>query len=112
MTALAALSIAALLAGPSHVSPHVTNPWFPLRPGTVLRYRGTDQGVPVKDVLSVTRKTRRVRGGRARIVHDRVFKHGRVVEDTLDWYAQAAAGQASNLGEATKGLGSRGAGTS
>ena len=108
----AALSIAALLAGPSQVSANVTNPWFPLRPGTVLRYRGTDEGVPVKDVLSVTRKTRSVRGGRARVVHDRVFKHGHVVEDTLDWYAQDAAGNVWYFGEATKELDSRGRVTS
>jgi hypothetical protein len=86
----------------------VTNPWFPLRPGTVLRYAGSDAGVPVKDVLSVTRKTRAVRGGRARIVHDRVFKHGRVVEDTLDWYAQDASGTVWYFGEATKELDSHG----
>jgi hypothetical protein len=90
------------------VSAGVTNPWFPLRPGTVLRYTGTDEGVHVKDVFSVSRKTRRVRGGRARIVHDRVFKHGHVVEDTLDWYAQDPAGNVWYFGEATKELNSRG----
>jgi hypothetical protein len=104
----ALVSITALLAGPAHVSPNVTNPWFPLKPGTVLRYSGTDAGVPVKDVFAVTRKTRRVRGGRARIVHDRVFKHGHVVEDSLDWYAQDRAGNVWYFGEATKELNARG----
>jgi hypothetical protein len=97
-----------IAAAPSHVSPNVTNPWFPLRPGTVLRYAGTDEGVPVKDVLSVSRKTRAVPSGRARIVHDRVFKHGRVVEDTLDWYGQDRAGNVWYFGEATKELDARG----
>lgn len=106
------LSAIALLAGPSHVSANVTNPWFPLEPGTVLRYAGTDEGVPVKDVLVVTAKIRHVRGGRARIVHDRVFKHGRVVEDTLDWYAQDDAGNVWYFGEATKELDSHGRVTS
>ena len=106
------LSAIALLAGPAHVSPNVTNAWFPLKPGTVLRYSGTDEGVPVKDVFSVTSKTRRVAGGRARIVHDRVFKHGRVVEDTLDWYAQDAAGNVWYFGEATKELDANGRVTS
>jgi len=90
------------------VSSNVTNAWFPLRPGTVLRYEGTDEGVPVKDVLSVTSKTRAVAGGRARVVHDRVFKHGRVVEDTLDYYAQDGAGNVWYFGEATKELNARG----
>ena len=90
------------------MSPNVTNAWFPLRAGTVLRYEGTDEDVPVKDVLSVTSKTRAVAGGRARVVHDRVFKHGRVVEDTLDYYAQDGAGNVWYFGEATKELNARG----
>src|SRR3954453_8433766 len=105
---LTALAIAFAAAPPAHVSPHVTNPWFPLRPGTVLRYRGTDEGTPAVDVFSITRKTRAVPGGRARIVHDRVFEHGRVVEDTLDWYGQDAAGNVWYFGEATKELDARG----
>jgi hypothetical protein len=106
------LSILALLAAPQHVSANVTNAWFPLRPGTVLRYRGSDDGVPVLDVFSVTRKTRRVPGGTARVVHDRIFKHGRVAEDTLDWYGQDRAGNVWYFGEATKLLDSHGRVTS
>jgi hypothetical protein len=113
---LTTLAVAALLSpaatGPSHVSATVDNPWFPLKPGTELRYRGTDGGVPVVDVLSVTSKTRRVPDGRARIVHDRVFKRGRVVEDTLDWYGQDRAGNVWYFGEATKELDSHGRVTS
>jgi hypothetical protein len=105
---LTALAIAFAAAPPAHVSPHVTNPWFPLRPGTVLRYRGTDEGTPAVDVFSITHKTRAVPGGRARIVHDRVFEHGRVVEDTLDWYGQDSAGNVWYFGEATKELDARG----
>jgi hypothetical protein len=110
MAALAQVAIAiALAAGqPSRVSPSVTNPWFPLRPGTVLRYTGTDEGTPVKEIFSVSRKTRRVPGGRARIVHDRIFKRGHVVEDTLDWYGQDRAGTVWYFGEATKELDARG----
>jgi hypothetical protein len=110
MAALAQFAIAfALAAGPpAHVSPNVTNPWFPLRPGTVLRYVGTDEGVPLKDVLTVSRKTLVVSGGRARVVHDRVFKRGHVVEDTLDWYGQDDAGNVWYFGEATKELDARG----
>jgi hypothetical protein len=112
MLALIALTAALAPSPGGVVSANVTNPWFPLRPGTVLRYRGTDAGVAVTDVFSVTRKARRVAGGRGRVVHDRVFKHGRVVEDTLDWYAQDAAGNVWYFGEATKELDSRGRVTS
>jgi hypothetical protein len=104
----ASLSIIALLAGPQHVSANVTNPWFPLRPGSALRYRGTDGGVPVREVLAITRKTKAVPGGRARVLHDRLFKHGHVVEDTLDWYAQDRAGNVWYFGERTKELDARG----
>jgi hypothetical protein len=107
-----ALLAAAALLAPAQVSAKVDNPWFPLRPGTVLRYHGTSDGVPVVDVFSVTHKTRRVATGRARIVHDRVFKHGHLVEDTLDWYAQDAAGSVWYFGERTKELDSHGRVTS
>ena len=58
--------------------------------------------------MTVSRTTRAVPGGRARVVHDRVFKHGRVVEDTLDFYAQDRAGNVWYFGESTKELGPRG----
>src|SRR4051794_9971447 len=99
-----ALTMAALLAGPSHVSANVTNPWYPLKPGTVLRYSGTDDGVTVKEIFRVSRNTRPVAGGRARVIHDRIFKHGHLVEDTLDWYGQDATGNVWYFGEATKQL--------
>ena len=106
------VAITAALLAPTHVSATVDNPWFPLKPGTVLRYSGTDKGIRTTDVFTVTNKTRRVRGGLARIVHDRVYKHGRVVEDTLDWYAQDPSGSVWYFGEATKELDAHGKVTS
>jgi hypothetical protein len=113
-TLIATYAVTALAAAgsPSHLSANVDNTWFPLKPGTVLRYRGSDNGTPTKDVFVVTNKTRRVPGGRARIVHDRVFKHGRVAEDTLDWYAQDRAGNVWYFGESTKELDAHGRVTS
>jgi hypothetical protein len=104
----ALLAITAALLTPAQVSPKVDNPWFPLEPGTVLRYRGSKDGRPMTDVVNVTQKTRSVPGGRARIVHDRVFQHGHVVEDTLDWYAQDRRGTVWYFGEATKELDAHG----
>jgi hypothetical protein len=100
--------ILASLAAPVHVSANVTNPWFPLKPGTVLRYEGTDGGEPVVDVFSVSSKTLPVAGGHARVVHDRVFKRGHVVEDTIDWYGQDRRGNVWYFGERTKELDARG----
>ena len=42
-------------AGP-RFSAHVDNPWFPLRPGTVYRYRGVKDGRPSREVMTVTHR--------------------------------------------------------
>jgi hypothetical protein len=93
---------------PANFVRHVTNPWFPLRPGTTLRYRGQTDGTPGRDVFAVTHRTKTIQGVRATVVHDRVILHGRTVEDTLDYYAQDKAGNVWYLGEDTKELDRRG----
>src|SRR4051794_35090960 len=82
----------------------VDNPWFPLTPGKTLRYLGQADGVPGVDVFAVTHRTKRILGVNATVVHDQVILHGRVVEDTLDYYAQDARGNVWYLGEDTKEL--------
>jgi hypothetical protein len=85
-------------------SAHVTNPWFPLKPGTVYRYKGEEDGTPQRDVVRVTHHVKLIDGVRCRVVHDRVIKHGRVVEDTRDFYAQDRHGTVWYTGENTKEL--------
>jgi hypothetical protein len=82
----------------------VDNPWFPLRPGTVLTSRGEDEGTPATDVFRVTHRTKRILGIRATVIDDRVYEHGRVSERTTDWYAQDRAGNVWYLGENTATL--------
>src|SRR6187200_113316 len=77
----------------------VDNPWFPLRPGTVLTSRGEDEGTPATDVFRVTHRTKLILGIRATVIDDRVYEHGRVSERTTDWYAQDRAGNVWYLGE-------------
>ena len=36
----------------------VDNPWYPLKPGTTLVYRGVKDGKPSRDVFTVLRATR------------------------------------------------------
>ena len=91
---------------------HVDNPWFPLPPGRTLRYRGQKDGVRGTDVLAVTHRTRRILGVTTTVVHDRVLAHGRVTEDTLDYYAQDRHGTVWYFGEDTKELDRRGRVTS
>lgn len=79
----------------------VDNPWFPLAPGTVLTYRGQDEGIPARDVFRVTHSTKLILGVRATVVDDRVYKNGRLAERTHDYYAQDRAGNVWYLGEDT-----------
>jgi hypothetical protein len=88
-------------ADPAAFAPRVTNPWFPLVPGTVLRYRGTSDGAPATEVVKVRRRTTRILGIAATAVSDRVFVDGELDEATTDWYAQDRRGTVWYLGEAT-----------
>ena len=80
---------------------HVDNPWFPLKPGTVLTYKGHDEGIPARDVLRVTQRTKRIMGIRTTVILDRVYKRGRLAERTHDYYAQDRRGNVWYLGEDT-----------
>src|SRR3954451_18301532 len=91
-----------------HSTANVTNPWFPLRPGTVYRNRGIEEGKHSLDVVTVTRRTKLIAGVRCRVVRDRLFEAGRLAEDTTDWYAQGSHGTVWDYGEATRQLDSHG----
>lgn len=80
----------------------VDNPYFPLTPGTTLRYRGVRDGKPVEDAFTVTGRTRNLQGVQATVIVDRLYSEGRLVEDTVDWYAQDRQGNVWYLGEATR----------
>jgi len=82
----------------------VTNPWFPLEPGTTFTYTGEKDGQHGRDVVTVTRKTRLIRGVRCTSVDDRLYEHGRLAERTTDWYAQDARGNVWYFGEDTAEL--------
>jgi hypothetical protein len=88
---------------PADFSTQIDNPYFPLVPGDRYIYRETDsEGAKQRVVVSVTNKTKQIANGiTARVVHDRVTEHGKVVEDTFDWYAQDADGNVWYLGEDT-----------
>jgi hypothetical protein len=82
----------------------IDNPWFPLKPGTVLTYTGEDEGTPARDVLRVTHRTKRILGIRATVIDDRVYEGGHLAERTADWYAQDKSGRVWYLGENTATL--------
>jgi hypothetical protein len=90
----------------------VTNPWFPLRPGSEWRYTGLKDKTKTVDVVTATHKTRRILGVATTVVHDVVSVNGRPEEVTDDFYAQDRHGNVWYFGEETKELNSQGKTTS
>ena len=88
---------------PAEFTVKVTNPWFPLEPGTRWAYsETTEDAEEVRVVVTATAGTRKIANGlTARIVRDTVTQNGEIIEDTFDWYAQDAGGTVWYLGEDT-----------
>jgi hypothetical protein len=112
-TLLLVPTIAAALAtgaagSPAKFSPRVDNPWFPLKPGTTYVYRGVREGEAARDVVSVTRLTKRIDGVPCVVVRDRLYLNGRLHERTTDWYTQDTQGNVWYYGESTAELDRRG----
>jgi hypothetical protein len=86
---------------PSNFVRHVTNPFFPLKPGTELVYRGIKDGGTQVDRVFVTFKTKSILGVQATEVRD-VARHGStLLEQTRDWFAQDREGNVWYFGERT-----------
>jgi len=92
------------LHGSAGYSPQVTNPWFPLTPGTELVYSGTKDGKVTRDVVIVTRQTITIAGARCVIVRDVLYEAGKLEERTSDYYTQDRAGNVWYFGEDTAEL--------
>jgi hypothetical protein len=121
-TPLVALLAAALVAGcgssdkptssttpkRSGFSANVTNPWFPLWPGSVYRYRGVKDGEPSREVMTVTHRTKTIDGARCVVVSDLLYIRGALEERTEDYYTQDAKGNVWYLGEKTAELDEQG----
>jgi hypothetical protein len=84
---------------PADFSAHITNRYWPMRPGTTWTYRGVEDGTVQHTRVTVLHRTRDVHGLTARVVHDVVREDGEVVEDTHDWYAQDSGGTVWYVGE-------------
>ena len=87
---------------PARFSTTIDNPFLPLVPGTVMRYRETGDDGSGRVVVRVTHRTKLVQGVRTVVVRDRAFLAGELVEDTFDWYAQDRRGNVWYFGENTK----------
>ena len=88
---------------PADFTTEITNPYWPMEPGSKWVYRETDEeGTVQRVVVTVTDRTKQIANGiEARVVHDVVSEDGEPVEITDDWYAQDAEGSIWYMGEAT-----------
>ena len=78
------------------------NEYFPLEPGTVTRYRGTDDGERFVERVRVTHRTKRIQGVATTVVRDTLRRaDGSLAEQTSDWYAPDNDGNVWYFGEAT-----------
>jgi hypothetical protein len=98
-------SIAGAVVHPPDVNPAdftcsgVTNPFFPLTPGTIWTYTGESEGVPTSNTVEVTCATLEIEvkndAGQSigsvvtTVVHDTAFEDGDLVEETFDYFAIA-----------------------
>jgi hypothetical protein len=119
--AVATLAIAAALVGSgagaatsgvAGFTPRVTNPWFPLVPGSTYIYRGVKDGRSAVDVVTVAKATKTIDRVRCAVVHDRLYLSGRLHERTTDWYTQDERGNVWYYGESTAELDAKGRVTS
>jgi hypothetical protein len=109
---VAALGLAAIVAGAGappggakqRFTAKVDNPWFPLEPGTTYVYRGTKDAQRMRDVMTVTHRTRTIAGAPCVAVRDLSYLGGRLEERTTDWYTQDARGNVWYFGEDTAEL--------
>ena len=88
---------------PANFSADITNPYWPMRPGTRWTYRTAEAGEPPQEVvIVVTTDTKKLANGiTARVVRDTARSEGQIIEDTLDWYAQDSDGNIWYMGEDT-----------
>src|SRR6188474_2542212 len=103
---LATLLVAAALS-PGFTA-NVTNPWFPLAPGTTYHYVGIKDGKPSRETLRVASRVKMIQGAPCRVVEDRLYVGGRLHERTTDWYTQDAKGNVWYFGEKTAELDAKG----
>lgn len=77
----------------------ITNPYYPLIPGTIMVYEGESDGESERIEVNVTHDKKEILGVSCTVVRDRVWINGELAEDTFDWYAQDEDGNVWYFGE-------------
>lgn len=86
---------------PATFTDQITNPYFPLKPGTTFIYDGKRDDIPRRAEMTVTSETKTIMGVKCIVVRDVLTSNNALVEKTVDWYAQDAAGNVWYFGEDT-----------
>jgi hypothetical protein len=86
---------------PANFVARIDNTYFPLKPGTVMRWTGVAENgkTPQLDVATVTNRTKTIMGVDCTVVRDTVASRGAPFERTFDWYAQDRDGNVWYFGE-------------
>jgi hypothetical protein len=79
----------------------IDNPYYPLPIGRVLTYKGVRDGVGQTEYVTVTDRTKVIQGVTATVVTDVAVHGSRLLEKTIDWFAQDTQGNVWYLGERT-----------
>jgi hypothetical protein len=114
ITFVAALTAVPLLAGAGTGSPGSRtgvdpinftdpkpNPYFPLEPGTMSIYRGSEDNERLVERLTITDGTKMIEGVTTMVVRDIILANGHLAEKTTDWYAPDNDGNVWYFGEET-----------
>ena len=111
-----AVALTLVGCGSSHAAPQtpaakykgftarVTNPWYPLKPGSVYVYRGVKDGEPSREVMTVTHRVKTIRGAPCVVVSDLLYLRAHLEERTEDYYTQDSQGRVWYFGERTAEL--------
>ena len=86
---------------PAQFSSPVANPYFPLKPGTVFVYRGSEGRQKLIEHLRVTHRTKRIEGVKTIVISDVLYSNQRLNEATHDFYADDNHGTTWYFGEKT-----------
>ena len=86
---------------PADFTNPMKNPYYPLTPGRVSVYRGSEGGDHLVEHLTVTHQTKQILGVTTTVIHDVLFRNGVLGEKTTDWYAYDNSGNTWYFGEKT-----------
>jgi hypothetical protein len=84
---------------PADFTNRITNPYWPLKPGTRWTFDGTKNGAPQHVEVSVTNEHKRILGVDCVVVRDIVTVNSTLHEKTADWYAQDRKGDIWYFGD-------------